>query len=423
MKIQSIRGMNDILPDDSAKWQYVESHLAEILCSYGYREIRFPLLEQSELFKRTIGSVTDIVEKEMYSFNDRNGDSLSLRPEGTAGCVRASIQSGLLYNQSQRLWYKGPMFRHERPQKGRLRQFHQLGAEVFGLPGPDIDAEILIMTARLWGLLGIESTINLQINSLGDLEDRVRFRGELVSFLSDHRDQLDDDSRLRLKSNPMRILDSKNPSVQSLLSDAPNLSDFLGESSREHFDQVTNLLDSAKIDYQVNRRLVRGLDYYSRTVFEWVTDSLGAQGTVCGGGRFDRLVEQVGGKACHGVGFSIGLERLLLLLDAKSAFPDSVNDRLDVYIVAGGNVTAEASAIAETLRTAFRHLRIERHCGGGTFKAQLKKADKSGARLALILGEDECANRTLGIKYLREKRDQDTIDQNCLIEHMNNIYS
>ena len=423
MKIQSIRGMNDILPDDSSKWQYVEHHLSEMLRSYGYREIRFPILEQSELFKRTIGSVTDIIEKEMYSFHDRNGDNLSLRPEGTAGCVRASIQNGLLHNQSQRLWYIGPMFRHERPQKGRLRQFHQLGAEVFGLAGPDIDAEILIMTARLWSRLGIGSTIKLQINTLGELEERVKYRSELLSFLTDHRALLDDDNRRRLTSNPLRVLDSKNPSVQSLLSGAPELTDFLGQSSREHFEQVSSLLDAANIEYQINRRLVRGLDYYSKTVFEWVTDSLGAQGTVCGGGRFDRLVEQVGGKACKGIGFSIGLERLLLLLDAKSAFPDSVRNGLDLYIVAVGNVTAEASAIAEELRTAYSHLRIERHCGGGTFKAQLKKADKSGARLALILGEDECASRTLGIKYLREKRDQDTIDQNRLIEYMNNIFT
>tara|TARA_E500000178_G_scaffold350403_1_gene409293 strand:+ start:11471 stop:12742 length:1272 start_codon:yes stop_codon:yes gene_type:complete len=423
MKIQSIRGMNDILPDDSSKWQYVEHHLSEMLRSYGYREIRFPILEQSELFKRTIGSVTDIIEKEMYSFYDRNGDNLSLRPEGTAGCVRASIQNGLLHNQSQRLWYIGPMFRHERPQKGRLRQFHQFGAEVFGLAGPDIDAEILIMTARLWSRLGIRSTIKLQINTLGELEERVKYRSELLSFLTDHRDRLDDDNRRRLSSNPMRVLDSKNPSVQSLLSGAPELTDFLGQSSRDHFDQVSSLLDAANIEYQINRRLVRGLDYYSKTVFEWVTDSLGAQGTICGGGRFDRLVQQVGGKACKGIGFSIGLERLLLLLDAKSALPDSVRNDLDLYIVAVGNVTAEASAIAEELRTAYSHLRIERHCGGGTFRAQLKKADKSGARLALILGEDECASGTLGIKYLREKRDQDTIDQNRLIEYMNNIFT
>ncbi|MDE0840646.1 MAG: histidine--tRNA ligase [Cellvibrionales bacterium] len=423
MKIQSIRGMNDILPDQSANWQYLEQTLTEVLAAYAYREIRMPILEQSELFKRSIGSVTDIVEKEMYSFEDRNGDQLSLRPEGTAGCVRACIQQGLLHNQTQRLWYQGPMFRHERPQKGRLRQFHQVGVEAFGFSGPDIDAELLILTARLWRQLGIQQGLILQINSLGEAADRARYRLALVAYLGDRQDQLDADSQLRLQTNPMRILDSKNLATQALLEGAPVLAEFIDGASREHFEKLCGLLDAAGVVYEVNPRLVRGLDYYSKTVFEWVTDSLGAQGTVCAGGRYDGLVEQIGGKPCPGVGFALGMERLLLLLDALDAVPDSVARQVDVYVVAVGDVAAQASAIAEQLRSEIVGLRVELHCAGGSFKAQLKKADKSGARVALILGEDECANGNFGVKYLREKRDQETVDRVRLVSNLATIFS
>ena len=423
MKIQSIRGMNDILPEQSAIWQYLEHTLAEVMAAYAYREIRLPILEQSELFKRSIGSVTDIVEKEMYSFEDRNGDNLSLRPEGTAGCVRACIQQGLLHNQTQRLWYQGPMFRHERPQKGRLRQFHQLGVEAFGFAGPDIDAELLILTARLWRQLGVDQALTLQINSLGEAADRARYREALTEYLGDRHEQLDEDSQRRLQSNPLRILDSKNPVTQALLKDAPTLDQYIDAPSQAHFSELRALLDAAGVRYQINPRLVRGLDYYSKTVFEWVTDALGAQGTVCAGGRYDGLVEQIGGKPCTGVGFALGMERLLLLLDALDAVPDSVGRQVDVYLVAVGDVAAQASATAEQLRSAFSGLRVEQHCAGGSFKAQLKKADKSGAKIAVILGEDECASGNFGIKYLREKRAQETVGQDRLISSLATIFS
>ena len=422
MKIQSIRGMNDILPEQSATWQYLEHTLAEVMAAYAYREIRLPILEQSELFKRSIGSVTDIVEKEMYSFDDRNGDNLSLRPEGTAGCVRACIQQGLLHNQTQRLWYQGPMFRHERPQKGRLRQFHQLGVEAFGFAGPDIDAELLILTARLWRQLGVDQALTLQINSLGEAADRARYREALTEYLGDRHEQLDEDSQRRLQSNPLRILDSKNPATQGLLKDAPTLDQYIDAPSQAHFSKLRALLDAAGVRYQINPRLVRGLDYYSKTVFEWVTDALGAQGTVCAGGRYDGLVEQIGGKPCTGVGFALGMERLLLLLDALDAVPDSVGRQIDVYLVAVGDVAAQASTTAEQLRSAFPGLRVEQHCAGGSFKAQLKKADKSGAQIAVILGEDECASGNFGIKYLREKRAQETVGQHRLIGSLATIF-
>ncbi|MGB2041878.1 MAG: histidine--tRNA ligase [Porticoccaceae bacterium] len=414
MKIQSIRGMNDLLPEQSATWQYLERTVAQVLASYSYREIRFPILEQTELFKRAVGEVTDIVEKEMYSFDDRNGDSLSLRPEGTAGCVRACTQNGLLHNQTQRLWYTGPMFRHERPQKGRLRQFHQIGVEAFGLTGPDIDAELLLITARLWKRLKIDHAVTLQINSLGTATDRATYRAALVDYLMARREQLDEDSQRRLESNPMRILDSKNPDTQALLNQAPELKDFIDQESRDHFAQLCAVLDAAGIAYQVNPRLVRGLDYYSKTVFEWVTSSLGAQGTVCAGGRYDGLVEQLGGKPCPGVGFAMGVERLVLLLDELGAVPDSVGQAVDLYLVAVGNVEQQALVLAENLRSDCPEIRIECHCGGGSFKSQIKRADKSGARIALILGEDEAAAGTVGVKYLREDRPQETVAQSDL---------
>jgi len=414
MKIQSIRGMNDLLPEQSATWQYLERTVAELLASYSYGEIRFPILEQTELFKRAVGEVTDIVEKEMYSFDDRNGDSLSLRPEGTAGCVRACTENGLLHNQTQRLWYTGPMFRHERPQKGRLRQFHQVGVEAFGLTGPDIDAELLLITARLWKILKIDHAVTLQINSLGTSADRADYRAALVEYLNARRDQLDEDSQRRLETNPMRILDSKNPDTQALLNSAPSLEDFIDQESRDHFQQLCAMLDAANISYEVNPRLVRGLDYYGKTVFEWVTTNLGAQGTVCAGGRYDGLVEQLGGKPCPGVGFAMGVERLVLLLDELGAVPDSVDQAVDLYLLAVGNVEQQALVLAENLRSDCPNIRLECHCGGGSFKSQIKRADKSGARIALILGEDEVASDTVGVKYLREDRPQKTVAQSEL---------
>ncbi|MGB1245487.1 MAG: histidine--tRNA ligase [Porticoccaceae bacterium] len=414
MKIQSIRGMNDLLPEQSATWQYLERTVAEVLASYSYREIRFPILEQTELFKRAVGEVTDIVEKEMYSFDDRNGDSLSLRPEGTAGCVRACTENGLLHNQTQRLWYTGPMFRHERPQKGRLRQFHQIGVEAFGLTGPDIDAELLLITARLWKALKIDHAVTLQINSLGTSADRASYRAALVEYLSARREQLDEDSQRRLDSNPMRILDSKNPDTQALLNQAPELADFIDQESRDHFAQLCAVLDAASITYEINPRLVRGLDYYSKTVFEWVTSNLGAQGTVCAGGRYDGLVEQLGGKPCPGVGFAMGVERLVLLLDELGAVPDSVGQTVDIYLLAVGDVEQQALVLAENLRSDCPNIRLECHCGGGSFKSQIKRADKSGAKIALILGEDEAAAGTVGVKYLREDRPQEAVAQSDL---------
>ena len=414
MKIQSIRGMNDLLPEQSATWQYLERTVAELLASYSYGEIRFPILEQTELFKRAVGEVTDIVEKEMYSFDDRNGDSLSLRPEGTAGCVRACTENGLLHNQTQRLWYTGPMFRHERPQKGRLRQFHQVGVEAFGLTGPDIDAELLLITARLWKILKIDHAVTLQINSLGTSADRADYRAALVEYLNARRDQLDEDSQRRLETNPMRILDSKNPDTQALLNSAPSLEDFIDQESRDHFQQLCAMLDAANISYEVNPRLVRGLDYYGKTVFEWVTTNLGAQGTVCAGGRYDGLVEQLGGKPCPGVGFAMGVERLVLLLDELGAVPDSVDQAVDLYLLAVGNVEQQALVLAENLRSDCPNIRLECHCGGGSFKSQIKRADKSGAKIALILGEDEAAAGTVGVKYLREDRPQEAVAQSDL---------
>ena len=414
MKLQSIRGMNDLLPEQSATWQYLERTVAEVLGRYSYREIRFPILEQTELFKRAVGEVTDIVEKEMYSFEDRNGDSLSLRPEGTAGCVRACTENGLLHNQTQRLWYTGPMFRHERPQKGRLRQFHQIGVEAFGLNGPDIDSELLLLTARLWKTLKINHAVTLQINSLGTSADRAQYRAALVEYLSARQDSLDEDSQRRLLSNPMRILDSKNQDTQALLNDAPKLADFIDQESRDHFQQLCAVLDAAKISYEINPRLGRGLDYYSKTVFEWVTTSLGAQGTVCAGGRYDGLVEQLGGKPCPGVGFAMGVERLVLLLDELGVVPDSIGQNVDLYIVSVGNIELEALVLADDLRSQCPNIRIESHCGGGSFKSQIKKADKSGAAVALILGEDEVASATAGVKFLREEKPQQTVAQTDL---------
>ncbi|WP_318470054.1 histidine--tRNA ligase [Photobacterium leiognathi] len=398
-QIQAIRGMNDCLPTQSPLWQKVEGTVKQVISAYGYNEIRMPIVESTHLFKRAIGEVTDVVEKEMYTFEDRNGDSLTLRPEGTAGCVRAGIQNGLLYNQEQRLWYIGPMFRHERPQKGRYRQFHQVGVEVFGLNGPDIDAELIMMTARLWRELGIHEHVRLELNSIGSLEARAEYRKALIAFLEQHLDVLDEDAKRRMYTNPLRVLDTKNAEIQEILVDAPKLSEYLDPESKEHFDGLCELLDAAGIKYQVNERLVRGLDYYNRTVFEWITESLGAQGTVCGGGRYDGLVEQLGGKATPSVGFAMGLERLVLLMEALEQ--DEVRRSVDVYVVTAGEGTLAAGmTLAEKLRTEVSGLRVMTHFGGGNFKKQFKRADNVGAAVALVLGENEIAENTVVVKDL-----------------------
>ncbi len=410
--------MNDLLPEQTAVWQYVENVVRQTLARFAYSEVRFPILEQTELFKRSIGEVTDIVEKEMYTFADRNGESLTLRPEGTASCVRACEQHGLLYNQTQRLWYMGPMFRYERPQKGRYRQFHQLGVETYGLDGPDIDAELLLLSRDILAALGLLDVVTLEINSLGSDEARARYRDLLVAYLRDHREQLDEDSVRRLESNPLRILDSKNPAMQSLLASAPRLLDHLDDASREHFSGLTQLLDALGVSYRVNPRLVRGLDYYSRTAFEWVTDKLGAQSAVCAGGRYDNLVAQLGGKPTPAVGFAIGLERLVLLLQTLERLPAQTGARVDVYLAAVGDVSASALTLAAQLRRDLPELHLMMHCGGGSFKSQLKKADRSGASLALIVGEDEVAAGTVAVKHLREDRPQQMLARTQLIDYL-----
>lgn len=408
--IQAIRGMNDYLPEDTALWQRIEGTLKQVLGSYGYSEIRLPIVEQTPLFKRAIGEVTDVVEKEMYTFEDRNGESLTLRPEGTAGCVRAGIEHGLLYNQEQRLWYIGPMFRYERPQKGRYRQFHQLGAEVFGLQGPDVDAELILLSARWWKALGIADHVKLELNSIGSLAARANYRDALVAFLEQHQEKLDEDCKRRMYSNPLRVLDSKNPEVQALLNDAPRLSEYLDEESRSHFNGLCELLAQAGIPYTINERLVRGLDYYNRTVFEWVTTSLGAQGTVCAGGRYDGLVEQLGGRATPAVGFAMGLERLVLLVQAVN--PDfKAPATIDVYVISSGAGTQSAAMqLAESVRDAAPQIKLMTNYGGGNFKKQITRADKWGARIALILGEDEVAAQQVVVKDLRSG-EQETLAQ------------
>lgn len=398
--------MNDLLPDQSPVWQFLESKVKAVLQSYGYAEVRTPVVEQTELFKRSIGEVTDIVEKEMYTFEDRNGDSLTLRPEGTASCVRAAEQHGLLYNQVQRFWYAGPMFRHERPQKGRYRQFHQIGAEAFGMLGPDIDAEVIMMTARLWRELGIDQSVELQLNTLASSEARAKFKAELVTYLEARKDQLDADSLRRLETNPLRILDSKDAGTQALLDDAPNFNDYIDEESRAHFEQLCALLDAAGVKYTLNPRLVRGLDYYGKTVFEWVTTALGAQGTVCAGGRYDGLVEQLGGRHTPAVGFAMGVERLVLLLEELNAVPASARQLVDVYLIGvGDDNLAPAMAIAEQLRSE-AGINVQLHCGGGSFKSQMKKADRSGAHLAVLIGSEEREAGEVSVKPLRTGGDQ-----------------
>lgn len=403
--IQAIRGMNDLLPDQSSYWQYIEGHLRQVVAAYGYQEMRTPIVEMTELFKRSIGEVTDIVEKEMYTFEDRNGDSLTLRPEGTAACVRAAMQHGLLHNQTQRLWYMGPMFRHERPQRGRYRQFHQIGVETFGFGGPDIDAELIFMSARFLKRLGLSEFVTLQVNSLGSPEARKAYRETLVQYLTANKDVLDEDSLRRMETNPLRVLDSKNPAMQEMIQAAPKLVDHLDEESKVHFDTLITTLDEAGIKYEINPCLVRGLDYYSKTVFEWVTDKLGAQGTVCAGGRFDGLVEQLGGKPTRACGFAAGIERLVELL--KEVTGEQVQHRVDAYLLMAGDKAQQLGAgLAETLRDHCPSFSLVSNCGGGSFKAQMKRADKSGASLALILGDDEIEQGVITIKYLRAEKEQ-----------------
>ena len=408
--IQAIRGMHDVLPDQTPLWQYAEQMLREVLGAYGYSEIRLPIVEKTELFKRSIGEVTDIVEKEMYTFDDRNGDSLTLRPEGTAGCLRACMEHGLLHNQVHRLWYYGPMYRHERPQKGRYRQFFQLGVETYGMPGPDIDAELILIMDRLWKKLGIRDKVRLQLNSLGTIAERLVYRETLVGYFQAHLDKLDDDSLRRLATNPLRILDTKNPAMQQVVANAPELMAFLGEDSLAHFNAITAILDDLGVGYEINPRLVRGLDYYSKTVFEWVTDELGSQGTVCAGGRYDGLIEQLGGKPNHAVGFAMGIERLLALLETAGSI--ALASPVDVYMIRVGEAAErEGLRFAETIRNAAPGLKLQVNCGGGSFKSQFKKADKSGAQYALILGDDEVGRGEVSIKSLRDGQEQQTLSQ------------
>ncbi|OAI00364.1 histidine--tRNA ligase [Methylomonas methanica] len=420
--IQAIRGMHDILPEQSPYWQWLEGQARQVLGAYGYQEIRLPIVEKTELFKRSIGEVTDIVEKEMYTFDDRNGDSLTLRPEGTAGCLRACLEHGLLHNQSHRLWYYGPMFRHERPQKGRYRQFYQLGVETYGMPGPDIDAEIIALTDRLWKQLGIRDKVELQINSLGTSEERLAYRGKLVEYFQQHLAVLDEDSLRRLDTNPLRILDSKNPDMQAMLQQAPVLLEHLGEESLAHFNSLKATLDDLGITYQLNTRLVRGLDYYGKTVFEWVTEHLGSQGTICAGGRYDGLIEQLGGKANHAIGFAMGMERILALLELLDNVP--VATTTDVYMIrVGTNAEAVGMRLAERIRDAIPGLKLQVNCGGGSFKSQFKKADKSGAEYAIIIGDDEAQRGEVALKPLRIDAEQSTHNHDQLLQTLQDWHS
>ena len=412
--IQAIRGMNDCSPTESLLWQWIEAKVRHVLASYGYSEVRMPIVESTPLFARAIGEVTDVVSKEMYTFWD-NDEQLTLRPEGTAGCVRAAIERGWIYNNEQRLWYMGPMFRHERPQKGRYRQFHQAGVEVFGIANPEIDAELIILTARLWKELGIDQHVSLQLNSIGSLEARANYRSALVAFLENHQDLMSDEEKERLVKNPLRILDTKNEALQEVLNGAPKLLDYLDDESHEHFNQLCSLLDAMGVKYEINPKLVRGLDYYNKTVFEWVTSALGAQGTVCGGGRYDGLVEQLGGHATQGVGFAMGLERLVLLIQEVNK-EITLPQAIDLYLVyAGEGTTLNAFQIAEQIRTELPQVRVMTHCSGGKFQKQFKRADKIEAKYALVIGESEVQAKTVVVKDLRNGAEQITLSQVDLI--------
>ena len=404
MKPKAIRGMNDILPEVSGTWRYLEQVVQDIVRSYGYDEIRLPILEYTELFRRSIGEVTDIVEKEMYTFEDRNGESLTMRPEATASVVRAGITNGLLHNQRQKLWTSGPMFRYEKPQKGRYRQFHQFNVEALGYTGPDVDAELILMSARMWRELGI-SRLKLELNSLGTGDARQHYRDTLVEYFSSVKNQLDQDSIRRLERNPLRILDSKNPEMQAIIDAAPVMLDYLDAESADHFEELRALLDAAGVDYTLNPRLVRGLDYYNRTVFEWVTDALGAQGAVCSGGRYDGLVAKLGGRSTPAVGWAMGIERFVALFEACGG--EAPDGDADIFLVAVGAGTLErAFGIAESLRDMFSGIRVEVNLGGGNFKSQMKRANNSNAEFALILGEQEMAEDRIGIKPLRTREEQ-----------------
>lgn len=413
-RIQAIRGMNDILPDKTLLWRYIEQTFINCLTNYGYQEIRFPLVESTQLFKRTIGEITDIVEKEMYTFNDLNGDSITLRPEGTAGCVRACLEHGLLHNQQQKLWYLGPMFRHERPQRGRYRQFNQLGVEAFGMAGAQAELELISLCRKFWIQFGFADLVQLQVNTLGELSERQKYKSILVDYLNDHTAQLDEDSKRRLTRNPLRILDSKNPEMQQLVANAPKLIDVLEGKSKEHFQAFCNGLDTLQIPYVINPVLVRGLDYYGHTVFEWVTDRLGSQATICAGGRYDILVEQLGGNATPAAGFALGVERIFLLMETLNLLPQETKKNSLFIIGTNEEAIVKGLVIAEAIRNAFPALEVIVNTAGGSFKSQFKKADKSGARLALVLGEDELANQKISIKDLRNGTEQITVDQSAI---------
>ncbi len=419
-KIKAIRGMNDILPEQTPVWQYLEATIKRVVGAYGYSEIRMPIVEQTDLFKRSIGEVTDIVEKEMYTFDDRNGESLTLRPEGTACCVRAGEEHGLLYNQTQRLWYQGPMFRYEKPQKGRYRQFHQVGVEAFGMAGPDVDAELILMTAALWRELGMSDAVTLQLNSLGSNQARAEYRDALVAYLQQHFDQLDEDSQRRLESNPLRILDSKNEATRVILEQAPVLTDYLDEESARDFRQLCEMLDAAGVRYEVNPYLVRGLDYYCKTVFEWVTEELGAQGTVCAGGRYDGLVKQLGGKPTPAVGFAMGVERLILLLETLELVPESARQTFDLYLAAEHKgIQSDVVLLAEQLRTAVPGLRIRVHCAG--LKNIATKARQTGAQAIVLVKKNEDKG-LLGSLWYNDETEYD-LQPEQLVERLRALFA
>lgn len=420
--IKSIKGVRDLLPDAMHHWHFLESNVRELMSAYGYSEMRTPLLEKTELFKRSIGDVTDIVEKEMYSFEDRNGDLLSLRPENTASCVRAAIQHGLLTNnQTSRIWYVGPMFRRENPQRGRYRQFSQVGAEVYGVAGPYIEAELILLSARLWQRLGLHEHVSLQINSLGSSEDRKRYRGLLVDYLQGHSADLDEDSKRRLLTNPLRVLDTKNPDMSDIVAAAPKIGDHLCAESAEHFAALQTSLQQCGIDFEVNPKLVRGLDYYSHSVFEWVTGRLGAQGTVCAGGRYDGLTEQLGAKLTPGVGWALGMDRLVELIDELGCGTSAPEPEI-YMILAGDQAIVKGLAVAESLRNAEPNWTVICNCSVSSMKSQFKKADKSVAKVAVIIGDTELQNGTIGIKNLREKTDQQTVPESQLIDTLQAIF-
>jgi len=419
--LQAIRGMNDLLPENVATWQFIEASFRKLMNQYAYTEIRMPIVEKTELFKRSIGEVTDIVEKEMYTFDDRNGDSLTLRPEGTACCVRACLQNGLLYNQQQRLWYMGPMFRHERPQKGRYRQFQQMGVETFGMAGSNIDIELIAMIARFLKMIGIENNVRLEINSLGTNVSRTAYKALLVDYLTKHKDKLDEDSLRRLATNPLRVLDSKNPELKEIIANAPKLLDHLDDDSKQYFNQLCAQLDVLNIKYVVNAALVRGLDYYSQTVFEWVTDTLGAQGTVCAGGRYDGLVEQLGGKATTAIGFAMGVERLVSMVEQSSVNIEPGTP--DIYVIIAGKKAQQYTLpIIEMIRDKQPDVSILANCDGGSFKSQMKRADKSGASYAFIVGDDEVGENKVCVKNLRKNEEQQKLNQDELIRFLGNNF-